>query len=84
MTTNHDWTYYQYDCLTGAYPMVFFRRLGGIVGRLDRKTKTWVSLDSDLISHYLEKGEMGLDETTRAKIEATLGSPRRTETSRRP
>ncbi len=74
MSTTHDWTYYQYDCLTGAYPITFFRGWRGFVDRLDRKTMTWVSLDSDPVSRYLKNGEVGFDETTRTRIEATVGS----------
>lgn len=75
MSTNRNWTYYQFVSLTGSRPTTFFRRWRGIVDRLDRQTVTWERLDSDVLSRRIEKGEVGLDETTRAEIQAAIGSP---------
>jgi len=74
MSTNRDWTYYQYDTVSGP-PLNYFRYMGGITDRLDQQTRRWVSLDSDRISRYLERGEVGLDEITRAGIESAIGLP---------
>ena len=74
MSTNYDWTYYQFDRTLGKRPVSFFRRWRGIVDRLDRQTMTWDRLDSDVLSRYIELGEVGLDETTRARIESKLDS----------
>ncbi len=75
MSTNHNWTYYQYDSPTKAFPVVFFRTWRGFTDRLDQKAMTWVSLETDALSRKIENGEVGLDETTRAAIESTIGSP---------
>ncbi len=75
MSEDRDWAYYQYDCLTGAYPIIYFRSWRGFVDRLDRQAMTWVSIDSDPVSRYLKNGEVGFDETTRARIETMVGSP---------
>jgi len=71
MSTPRAWTYYQFDRSLGKRPVSFFRRWRGIVDRLDRQTVAWERLDSDYLSEYIEKGEVGLDETTRAEIETT-------------
>jgi len=74
MSTNRNWTYYQYDTVAGP-PLTYFRRWRGVTNALDQQTRAWVSVDPAYLSRYIENGEVGLDETTRAKIEATLGSP---------
>ena len=75
MSTKRDWTYYRYDWSMGKEPVNFFRRLGGTVDRLDRQTATWDRLGWDVLSRDIENGEVYLDETTRAEIEAAVGFP---------
>jgi len=71
MGTTRAWTYYQYDTVAGP-PLTYFRRWRGVTDRIDRQTKAWVSVDPLYLSRYIELGEVGLDETTRAEIETTL------------
>ncbi len=73
MTKERDWTYYQFVSLSGVNPTIFYRRWRGVTDRIDRKTMTWVSVDPMYLSRYIELGEVGLDETTRATIEADVG-----------
>lgn len=68
------WTYYQYDTVAGP-PLTYFRRWRGVTDRLDQQAMTWVAVDPAYLSRYIENDEMGLDETTRAAIEAVIGSP---------
>ncbi len=73
---NYDrWTYYQFDSLTGSHPVIFYRRWRGVTDRLDRDTLTWVSVNPNYLSIYIENGEIGLDETTRKDIESAIGAP---------
>ena len=71
MGTTRAWTFYRLDRILTDDPPIFFRRWRGIVDRLDRQTVAWERLDSDYLSEYIENGEIGLDETTRAEIETT-------------
>lgn len=75
MAEPRNWQYYQFDPLTGAYPVVYFRRWRGVTDRLDRRTQSWVEIGSDHLTRYIENGEVGLDETTRSAVEAAVGSP---------
>ena len=70
---NRAWTYYQFVSLSGVNPTIFYRRWRGVTDRIDRQTMTWVSVDPLYLSRYIENGEIGLDETTRARIETALG-----------
>ena len=72
MGATRDWTYYQYDTVAGP-PLTYFRRWRGVTDRIDRQTRAWVSVDPLYLSRYIELGEVGLDETTRARIETALG-----------
>ena len=73
MSTPRAWTYYQFVSLSGVNPTIFYRRWRGVTDRIDRQTMTWVSVDPLYLSRYIENGEIGLDETTRARIETALG-----------
>jgi hypothetical protein len=73
MSEDRDWTYYQFDSPTKAFPVVFFRTWRGVTDRLDQRKMTWVSLETDALSRRIENGEVGLDETTRAAIETAVG-----------
>jgi len=74
MHTNHDWTYYQFDRSLGRRPVSFFRRWRGVTDALDQQAMAWVPVDPSYLSRYIENGEVGLDEITRAEIEAAIGS----------
>jgi hypothetical protein len=74
MTKDRDWTYYQYDTVAGP-PLTYFRRWRGVTDALDQQTVTWVSVDPLYLSRYIENGEIGLDETTRANVETAVGFP---------
>ncbi len=69
MSTNHDWTYYRRVYYATDTPPNYFRYMGGITDRLDQTRMTWVSLETDALSRYIERGEVGLDEMTRAEID---------------
>ncbi len=51
--------------------MTYFRRWRGVTDALDQQTMTWVPVDPAYLSRYIENGEIGLDEITRAEIETT-------------
>ncbi len=75
MSTNHDWTYYQYDSLTGSYPVRYFRTWRRVTDRLDQKARAWDHLSTDALSQRIENGEIGLDQITRAEVEEAVGFP---------
>lgn len=73
MAEARDWQYYQLDPLTGVDPIIYFRYYYGTTDRLDTAQRTWISVNPDYLTRYIQFGEVGVDETTRSDVEDAVG-----------
>lgn len=68
-----EWIYWVRESVVGAAPTRYYRRWRGVTERLDPDAWTWVPVDAIWFSRMIEKGEVGLDETTAAAVQAVFG-----------
>ena len=70
MPDRNGWTYYLYGGLEPGDHITPLRTRRDVAEGLNTQTNEWVAIDSNRISHYIETGEIALNESSRAEIES--------------